>query len=56
MKVEVLGTVPLHSKSLMLVGPREVQWCEEELPPLEGHEVLVRTIACAISTGSELPV
>lgn len=44
------------SKSLKLFGPRELHWVEEGLPGLQSHEVLVRTIACAISIGSELPV
>lgn len=45
----------MQRSSLLLIAPRQLQWFEEELPaPAEG-EVLVQTIAGAISLGSEIP-
>jgi alcohol dehydrogenase len=42
--------------SLLLTGPRNLEWVEEELPPPGPREVLIRTDAGAISVGSELPL
>jgi alcohol dehydrogenase len=43
------------SRSLLLTGPRALVWEEESLPVPGPGQVLVRTIAGAISIGSELP-
>jgi alcohol dehydrogenase len=45
----------MRRQSMLLVAPRQLEWVTEELPPLRSNEVLVQTIAGAISTGSELP-
>ncbi len=43
------------ARSLLLVAPRHLDWIEENLPdPGPGH-VLVKTVAGAISIGTELP-
>ena len=39
----------------MLTAPGQWQWIEEELPALGPNDILVRTIAGAISVGSEVP-
>lgn len=44
------------SRSLLLVAPRALTWQVEPLPPIGSDQVLLRTIAGAISVGSELPV
>lgn len=49
------GNVPIHCRSLLLLGPRRLAWVEELLPPPGLREVLVTTIAGAISIGTELP-
>lgn len=41
--------------SLTLVGPKQLEWKSKVLPPIEEDEVLIRTIAGAISIGAELP-
>jgi alcohol dehydrogenase len=41
--------------SLMLVSPRRLEWIQEELPPPGADELLVETVAGAVSLGSELP-
>ena len=46
----------MHRHSLLLTGPRQLKWVNENLPPLQPHEVLIQTIAGAISIGSELPL
>lgn len=43
-------------RSLMLVGPRQLAWVEEELPPLGRDDVLLRTRLGAISIGTEMPL
>lgn len=45
----------MKQNSLLLIGKRELVWQETELPPLKKDEVLIRTIAGAISIGAELP-
>jgi alcohol dehydrogenase len=45
----------LLTNSLLLHGPKTLHWAEEILPPLGDRDVLVETIAGAISIGSELP-
>ncbi|WP_078380723.1 alcohol dehydrogenase catalytic domain-containing protein [Sutcliffiella halmapala] len=45
----------MYQKSLILSGKRELKWTKQILPPLEKDEVLVKTIAGAISVGAELP-
>jgi alcohol dehydrogenase len=42
-------------ESLLLTAPRMLAWVSEELPVPGPGEVLVRTIAGAVSVGSELP-
>ncbi|MFZ3591808.1 zinc-dependent alcohol dehydrogenase [Bacillus sp. DJP31] len=42
-------------KSLLLVGKETLEWNSNELPPLKKDEILIKTIATAISIGSELP-
>jgi alcohol dehydrogenase len=46
----------MHRKSLLLTAPGQLEWVNEDLPPLQPHEVLIQTTAGAISTGSELPI
>lgn len=45
-----------HQRSLLLTGPRQLAWLSAELPWPGPGEVLVETIAGAISVGSELPL
>ena len=44
----------LH-RSLLLHAPRHLEWQAEALPPLGSRDVLLRTIAGAISLGIQLP-
>jgi alcohol dehydrogenase len=46
----------MRCHSLLLVAPRTLEWYEEDLPQPGAHQVLVRTIAGAISVGTELPL
>lgn len=46
----------MQRRSLLLVAPWQLEWVEEELPALMPNEVLVQTIAGAVSVGSELPL
>ena len=41
--------------SLLLTAPKRLEWITENLLPLQPHEVLVQTVAGAISIGAELP-
>lgn len=43
------------ARSLLLVAPRRLEWVEETLPDPAPGMLLVRTLAGAISIGSELP-
>jgi len=45
----------MKQNSLVLTGKRQLKWMTNDLPALEEDEVLVRTIAGAISIGAELP-
>ncbi|OIU71780.1 zinc-dependent alcohol dehydrogenase [Rossellomorea aquimaris] len=45
----------MKQNSLMLLGKKELKWIQNELPPLANDEVLVKTIAGAISIGAEMP-
>ncbi|WP_175987379.1 zinc-binding alcohol dehydrogenase [Bacillus sp. Marseille-Q1617] len=45
----------MNQNTLVLLGKRELKWIQKELRPLENDEVLVKTIAGAISIGAELP-
>jgi alcohol dehydrogenase len=45
----------MNRRSLLLKAPYQLQWVEEELPPLRSDEILVRTTSGAISIGAELP-
>jgi alcohol dehydrogenase len=45
----------MQRESLMLLEPRRLAWVTEELPPLQPDEALVRTVAGAVSVGTELP-
>jgi alcohol dehydrogenase len=44
----------LRRKSLLLTGPRTLEWVAEDLSPLQAHEILVRTTSGAMSLGTEL--
>jgi alcohol dehydrogenase len=44
------------ARSLLLVGPGQLEWVSAELPVPRPDEVLVATTAGAISIGSELPI
>ncbi|MFK7805916.1 MAG: zinc-binding alcohol dehydrogenase [Anaerolineae bacterium] len=46
----------MKRRSLMLIEPKTVIWVEESLPALKTDEIHVRTIAGAISIGTELPI
>ncbi|CDO03711.1 L-threonine 3-dehydrogenase [Oceanobacillus picturae] len=45
----------MEQKSLVLYEKKELKWNQKELSPLEKDEILVKTIAGAISIGAELP-
>src|SRR6185312_13370108 len=45
----------MQATSLLLVGPEELVWSADELVAPGAHEVLVETLAGAISIGTELP-
>lgn len=44
------------SRALLLVAPRTLAWHAAALPPIGSDQVLLRTIAGAVSVGSELPL
>lgn len=44
------------ARSLLLIGPRQLDWSESALPALGSGEVLVQTIAGAVSVGAEVPM
>lgn len=43
------------ARSLLLAGPRRLEWAEQQLPDPAPGMVLVQTVASAISIGSEVP-
>lgn len=45
----------MQAHSLLLTAPHKLAWITETLPALQPNEVLVQTIAGAISIGTELP-
>jgi len=45
----------MNQKRLQVTAARSVTWTNHPLPPVQAHELLVRTIAGAISIGAELP-
>lgn len=45
----------MHQERLQVTAARSVTWTRHDLPPVQAHELLVRTIAGAISIGAELP-
>lgn len=45
----------LLAKSLLLYGPHTLNWAEDMLPRVGDDDVIIETIAGAISIGSELP-
>jgi alcohol dehydrogenase len=45
----------MQRESLMLLEPRRLAWVTEKLPPLQPDGVAVRTVAGAVSVGTELP-
>jgi alcohol dehydrogenase len=45
----------MKQNSLVLYGKKELKWTRKILPPLQSDEVLIKTIAGAISIGAELP-
>ncbi|HEY0738212.1 MAG TPA: alcohol dehydrogenase catalytic domain-containing protein [Herpetosiphonaceae bacterium] len=46
----------MRRQSLLLVGPQQLRWVDEILPDPQPHEIAVRTLAGAISVGTELPL
>ncbi len=46
----------VRRRSLLLTAPRQLTWVEDEIGPPGAGEVLVETVAGAISIGSELPL
>ena len=51
----VIGGAQMIQRSLQLMGKGNMAWQESELPPLGKDEVLIKTIATAISVGADLP-
>jgi alcohol dehydrogenase len=45
----------LEQNSLVLYGKKKLKWVKKHLPLLEKDEVLIKTIAGAVSIGAELP-
>ncbi len=45
----------MRAKSMLLTAPEELTWVEEEVPPHGEDDLLVETLAGAISIGTELP-
>ncbi|RDB33987.1 zinc-binding alcohol dehydrogenase [Exiguobacterium sp. RIT594] len=45
----------MHQHRLQVTAARSLTWTRHHLPPVQAHELLVRTIAGAISIGAELP-
>ncbi|MCK2157117.1 zinc-binding alcohol dehydrogenase [Exiguobacterium sp. 17-1] len=45
----------MDQERLQVTAARSVTWTRHHLPPVQAHELLVRTIAGAISIGAELP-
>lgn len=45
----------MERQSLLLVAPHQFEWRAEKLPRPGAHDVLVQTIAGAVSIGTELP-
>jgi alcohol dehydrogenase len=45
----------MRRRSLLLLGPRRLEWVGEDLPAIQPDELLIQTIAGAISIGAELP-
>jgi len=45
----------MHQHRLQVTAARFVAWTRHQLPRLQAHELLVRTISGAISIGAELP-
>ena len=45
----------MKQKSLELTAKKKLQWITKTLPPLKEGEILIKTIAGAISIGAELP-
>jgi alcohol dehydrogenase len=46
----------MEQNSLVLYGKKKLKWIKRTLPPLENDEVLIKTIAEAVSVGAELPL
>jgi alcohol dehydrogenase len=46
----------MHTHSLLLTAPGQLEWIFEDLSPLQPHDVLIQTTTGAISIGSELPM
>ena len=45
----------MQRRSLMITAPSQVEWHEDTLPPPGPGEILVKTLAGAISVGAEMP-
>ena len=54
--VPTVGNGSVERRSLLLKAPRRLEWITGELQPPSSGEVLVRTDAGSISSGSELPL
>lgn len=46
----------MQRRSLVLTGPRQLAWVEEQLPPVGPPDILVATRLGAISIGTEVPL
>ncbi|WP_199614549.1 alcohol dehydrogenase catalytic domain-containing protein [Paenibacillus alkalitolerans] len=46
----------MEQHSLYLSGMKKLEWKVEDIVPLHGDEIRIRTIAAAISIGAELPI
>lgn len=45
----------MEQNSLVLYGKKKLKWAKRTLPPIANDEVLIKTIAGAVSVGAELP-
>ncbi|NMH68233.1 alcohol dehydrogenase [Bacillus sp. RO3] len=45
----------MNQQSLMLTGKKQLEWMKEEIKRIKEDEILIRTVAGAISIGAEMP-
>ena len=45
----------MEQNKLVLVGPKRLKWETDKIKSIQGEEIIIKTIAGAISTGAELP-